>query len=390
MKCFLHIGTEKTGTSTIQEFFSNNRIQLASRGYYYLESLGLPNNRFLPLAAFNSSRRDDFTIQLGLSSDDALTSFQRKIVLNFNNEIGKLPPDSTVICSSEHIQSRLTAVEEIERLKRILNDAHLSDISVIVYLRNPSETANSLCSTAIKSGYVTRDILLDIPRPDNEHFENICNHKKTVEKFASVFGKEKVIVRLFRRDKFINNSLIDDFSNIVGLDQNMEGLIVPVNQNESLSLLGMMILRNLNERIPLFDANGINSQRKDLTQLVSKYFSEPKFSMGKEFYEAFDSHFAESNLWIKENYFPEESELFSYDPPEASRLEIPENVLLEITNFIAEIWINRSNVLDDRWYNFGKKRSKQKFVDAGKYLFQKLGFFGAGTEGLPLTSNTAQ
>lgn len=368
MKCFLHIGTEKTGTSTIQEFFSNNRNQLARRGYYYPESLGLPNNRFLPVAAFNTSRRDDFTTQLGLISDDALIAFQKNILLNFKNEVRKLAPDSKVICSSEHIQSRLTTIEEIERLRKILNEARISDITVIVYLRNPSETANSLCSTAIKSGDITRDI----PLPDNEHFENICNHKKTVEKFVSVFGKEKVVVRLFRRDKFINHSLIHDFSNIIGLDPNIDGLSMPVNQNESLSLLGMMILRNLNEKIPPFNSDGINNQRKDLTQLVSKYFSEPKFSMGKEFYQAYDSYFAGSNLWIRENYFPEEAELFSYEPPETSRLEISEDVLLEITNFIAEIWISRSNVLNDKWYNFGKKAKKQKFIDVSKYLLKKL------------------
>ena len=111
---------------------------------------------------------------------------------------------------------------------------------------------------------------------------------------------------------------------------------------------------------------------KDLTGLVSKYFSEPKFSMGKEFYQAYDSYFAGSNLWIRDNYFPEEAELFSYEPPETSRLEISEDVLLEITNFIAEIWISRSNVLNDKWYNFGKKTKKQKFIDASKYLLKKL------------------
>jgi hypothetical protein len=372
MKCFLHIGTEKTGTSTIQEFFANNRDELARRGYYYPGSLGLPNNRSLPVAAFNASRRDDFTAQHGIYTDDALIAFQGNVLRNFKSEIRKLSPGSTVICSSEHIQSRLTTLEEIERLKRILHEAQLTDITVIVYLRNPAETANSLCSTAIKSGDITRDIMRDIPPPDNEHFENICNHKKTVEKFASVFGKEKVVVRLFRKDKFINQSLLHDFTSIVGLGTDLDGLTIPVNQNESLSLLGMMILRNLNETIPPVNSNGINDQRKDLTQLVSKYFSEPKFSMGKEFYQAYDSYFAESNRWIKENYFPEEAALFSYEPPEASRVDIPEDVLREITNFIAAIWISRSNVLHDKWYNLGKKSNKEKVMDGGKYLLKKL------------------
>jgi len=368
MKCYLHIGTEKTGTTSIQLFFSDNRTLLAEKGYYYLESLGLPHNKFLPLAAINLSRRYGLTKKLKLITDDELLEFQKNIQLRLKNEVEKLPHYAKVICSSEHIQSRLTTVEEIERLKIILNEVGLDDITVIVYFRNPSKTANSLFSTSIKGG----ETLRNVPPPTEEYYENICNHKKTVEKFASVFSKEKIVIRLFRKDKFKNHSLIHDISSIIGIDSYLDELTIPEHQNKALSLLGLMILRNLNEKIPIYNSDGVNNQRNDLVNIITEYFSEPKFVMDKELYQAYDSYFAQSNQWIRENYFPEEEELFPYEIPQPSQCDIPEDTLMDITNLIADIWISRSVVINDKWYHFGKITNKQKFIVLYKYALKKL------------------
>lgn len=368
MKCYLHIGTEKTGTTTIQAFFSTNRKQLAERGYYYPESVGLPNNRFLPVVAYNSSKRDEFTNKLGIFSDEELIELQKKTIQTLKLEISKLPPDTTVVFSSEHIQSRLTTIQEIQALKNILNEVGFDDITVIVYFRNPAETANSLFSTAIKTGSTDRTV----PPPTNTYYENICNHKKTVEKFTSVFSKDKVVIRLFRKDKLINHSLIHDILHSIGLNFNITDLTIPKNQNESLSLLGLMILRNLNEKISQFNVKGADNQRRVLAEFVSKHFSEPKFVMDKNSYQAYDAYFMESNQWIRDNYFPEETELFPYEHPTSSQFDISEDMVQQITDFTIDLWAIRSNVLSNKWYNFGKQTNKQKLILLCKYVSKKL------------------
>jgi hypothetical protein len=368
MKCYLHIGTEKTGTSTIQHFFLINRSQLAKNNFYYLKSLGSPNNRKLPLAAYNPSRRDEYTKALELIFDHQVTDFQRKIILRLRNEVKQLPPSSIIICSSEHIQSRLTTIEEISRLKKILNNVGIDDINVIVYFRNPGETANSLYSTAIKAG----NTMPNVPPPSNDYFENICNHKKTVEKFTTVFGKDKLIVRLFRKDKFKNISLVHDISNIIGLDSFINDLTIPENKNESLSLLGITILRKLNESIPKFNPNGLNNQREDIVYLISKHFSEPKFVMGENLQEAYNLHFAKSNEWLRKNYFPEEEELFPAKHIATNQLTLSEESLQAITDFITEIWISRVKLLDSQWYQFEKKTDSQKILTLCKSIFYTL------------------
>lgn len=59
MKCFVHIGTEKTGTSTIQEFLNLNRRSLAGLNVLYPKSAGIRNHVKLALAAYNDDRQDD-------------------------------------------------------------------------------------------------------------------------------------------------------------------------------------------------------------------------------------------------------------------------------------------------------------------------------------------
>ena len=90
MKCYLHIGTEKTVTTTIQSFLSTNREYLKDQGFYYLESLGSPNNRYLSLLGFDQSRRDDFTKRLHLFTDEQIVGFQEKIEYDFKNEVNFL------------------------------------------------------------------------------------------------------------------------------------------------------------------------------------------------------------------------------------------------------------------------------------------------------------
>ncbi|AXT69661.1 hypothetical protein [Vibrio sp. dhg] len=62
MKLFLHIGTEKTGTTSIQESLYLNKVELISRGFYFVQSVGIKNNRDLPQVFINVNNKDDYFI----------------------------------------------------------------------------------------------------------------------------------------------------------------------------------------------------------------------------------------------------------------------------------------------------------------------------------------
>ena len=62
----LHIGTEKTGTTSIQEFLAINRAALAEQGLHVPEFLGARSHRWAAYMAENADRVDGFSRQIGL------------------------------------------------------------------------------------------------------------------------------------------------------------------------------------------------------------------------------------------------------------------------------------------------------------------------------------
>lgn len=336
MKCFLHIGTEKTATTTIQNFFDINRNKILEKGYIYTKAAGKSNNRKLPVTAYSPHRRDDFTKSIGLDTDDKLVSFQRQTIANLNKEIDSTrkdyPEATTIIFSSEHIQSRLTDIKAIERLKNILLNLRIIDISIIIYLRRPAEIANSLYSTAIKAGWC----VATPPAPKTPYLNNLCNHKKTIENFGSVFGESAIIPRLFDKREFVNGSIIDDILNVIGIPN--DNYDIPNNANESLSLIGVNILRRLNETVPMLVDNKPNKVRANLVSYIQKHFSDSKYIMPGNLYEAYDSEFQESNEGIRQRYFPNKKVLFSSEVPKEINLNVPDSELDRIADLISSIW----------------------------------------------------
>lgn len=73
-KLILHIGTEKTGTTSIQKFLNLNKDELLNEGIFYpMGTCGTdnyPNHRKLATACFNLGHEDDSFKSLRLSQDN--------------------------------------------------------------------------------------------------------------------------------------------------------------------------------------------------------------------------------------------------------------------------------------------------------------------------------
>ena len=345
MKCFLHIGTEKTATTTIQNFFNINRKKMLENGFIYTKEAGKANNRGLPVAAFNLHRRDDFTNKKGLDTDDKLAFFQRQTIANLIEEIEAIKKDypntTTIVFSSEHIQSRLTDIKEIRRLKEALHRLGVVDTCVVVYLRRPAEIASSLYSTAVRLGSCSPTP----PPPNNPYWNNVCNHKETIEKFSSVFGESAIIPRLFGKHEFVNGSIIDDILYVIGIPH--DSYDIPTNANVSLSSVGVNVLRRLNKTIPAWIDNRPNEVRANLVSYIEKHLSGSKYTMPNTLYEEYDSAFQESNEWVRLNYFYDKEILFPPRIQKEAALYIPDSEVDRIAEFISEIWNDKQkNIID--------------------------------------------
>lgn len=336
MKCYLHIGTEKTATTTIQNFFDVNRIKLLEKGFIYTKNAGRTNHRRLPVAAYNLHRRDDFTKRNGLDTNAELELFQKKVIAKLKDEIESIQIDyrnaKSIVFSSEHIQSRLTEIEEIERLKQILIHLGVVDICVVVYLRRPSDIANSLYSTALKAGA----FLEAPPPPSHPYWNNVCNHKKTIQKFSSVFGESAIVPRLFDKNEFFNNTVIDDILHVIGVPKSSYD--IPNNANESLSMDGIKILRHLNKAVPVWIDDKPNITRANLVSYIEKHFSDSKYVMPNNLIEEYNSEFQESNEWVRKKYFPDKEMLFPSIIRKEAEPKIPDSEIARIAELFANIW----------------------------------------------------
>lgn len=337
MKCYLHIGTEKTGTTSIQEFFDINRGRLLEKGFMFTESVGADNNRAFPVAAYDLNHYDEFTASEGFDTNEKLKAFQEQFIAELEAEINGTrashPHVDTIVFSSEHVHSRLTRANELQRLKDILHRLGIQDIQIIVYLRRPAELVNSLYIESVKAGYETPCW------PPDQYYDNACNHRNTLDLYSSVFGQASITPRLFNRQDFANESIIDDIISVMGIPG--DSYAFPGMMNTGISMLGLEILKRLNKRIPAYINNKPNSIRAELASYIVSNFSDEKYIMPSDLFEKYDLQYQVSNEWIRKHYFKDKQELFSTDIPQESSLSIQQEDLDKIVGLIASIWSDK-------------------------------------------------
>jgi hypothetical protein len=304
-KIYLHIGTEKTGTTTIQSFLSKNIARLNEQDFYIPEFLG-ESHRKITGIAFNSSSSDDLFITECNNSKDIIEKEEK--IQSWRNEfqaVAKESQFSNWIISSEFMQSRLRSKDELLFLKNFLGE-FFDEIDVILYIRNQINSAASLWSTAVRSG----ETWLKLPYPGEVSYA--FDHQKTINLWSSVLN-EKIDVRIFEPEEFIGEDLISDFCNAanIKLDDKFE---LPIIQNESLPIQGIIALAHINEYVPYIINNGINPSRNNIDIFIKEHFELSKFpndKFTKEDVYIYEEYYKDSNEWVRKNFFPNKDFLFN-------------------------------------------------------------------------------
>ena len=187
----LHIGTAKTGTTSIQRFLSENRQELAAQGIVVPSFLGIgPNHRWLPLLAQDEATLDGFAVRQGLHTSAERLRERRDAKRKELREAVAGQPRARWIISSEQLHSRLDLVDLL-RLRRLLEPL-FEEIRVLVYLRHPLPTAISSWSSRVRAGRVTPSL------PPAESFANLCDHGPTLRCWQRVFGRQRLMVQIGR------------------------------------------------------------------------------------------------------------------------------------------------------------------------------------------------
>lgn len=337
----LHIGVEKTGTTTLQRFLCENRQPLRMQGIAFTESCGPENNRDLATYAIDDSYfNEDHLIELGIRDTDAKVRFKAGVEARFSAEIATLRDACDhVIVSSEHLQSRLKSVAEIRTLAGLLEANHLYVERVVIYLRRPADIINSIYSTALRSGTTARRSLA----PVNEHWNHICDHRRTIERWGEVFGAHTVTPRIFDRATLAGGSIIDDFCAVAGIDA--RGLRIPPNENASLTASGQALLRYLNAHFPPGEGGQADARRRDIIRFVDRHFTGAAPAAGDELLAACEERFGESDEWVRATFFPNRQRLFAERRPPGDAA--PAAGIKALLATIGEHWDAGWSLLDE-------------------------------------------
>jgi hypothetical protein len=114
-RIFLHVGLEKTGTTTLQAAMAVNRQLLRRYGYVFPEGLdSFPSYHIgLTLWAANPDAVSELRHAAGLTSRKAYDAFLQSYPSQIARELAR-SGGHTAILSNEHCSSRLATVAEIK------------------------------------------------------------------------------------------------------------------------------------------------------------------------------------------------------------------------------------------------------------------------------------
>ncbi len=313
MNLIMHIGTPKTGTTTIQKMLFENKVALKSNGFHFLQCAGLKNNRALPACCVNDRRKDDFFTKRGIADREGRLRFREKVLSQFRSELASLGDDiHTVIVSSEQFSERLKSGAEVERFYDVVSP-YFSNIKILCWLREQSEMAGSFYSTALRSGgTVCFDDFLEKCRPDNQRY----NYYEMLNRWSDVFGIPCVEARIFSRDAFCGGDLICDFISCVSLDllQVIDRNIS--SKNTSINVAGQRLLLVINRCFGGW-LKKYRSRKRLIVRAIDSRFSGRGFRPSVADYQRIYDSFYESNRLLNEKYFRREGPLFEFSPPKS-------------------------------------------------------------------------
>lgn len=342
---YLHIGAEKTGTTTLQHVLASNADVLAARGVHYLQSAGWLNARMIPAWCVNDDVYDDFFLDHQIRDQAGRDAFKAQFHAAFTAELDALDPTvHTVIASSEHLHSRVVTEAAVRRVADLVQP-FFDRIQIICYLREQAATCSSHYSTEIKFGITTpfRDFMANC-HPGNIYY----NHLDMLANWRAVFGTEALCVRVFDKRRLDGGDLITDFFNQIDLALGAAVRRPEAALNVSLNPLGEVVGRALNIAVPRYNSDGtVNQQRLRAVAQLEQSFQGPGFaiepSQARKIYDAFRA----SNREVSRLYLGKKADLFVYKAsPYASMLIVDNHA--EALADVLRAFTNEPIVLPDR------------------------------------------
>ena len=296
----LHIGSGKTGTSSIQRLLQSNRTRLAELGHLYPQTQPGRTRH----AQLSMSVKDDEALERMPAWDPSRWSspaefrktFRRRLVSEIN-ESGL----SNVLLSDEAL---FGSPEEALRRLRWFTDRIARSLRLVVYLRRQDDHLVSRYQQVVKLGETRRLAeparQVDTPQPRaswaSRQGSNTYDYYTRLRTWERHLEPDAFVVRRFERASFVEGSLYQDFLVAAGIDVPAEDLkqVEPVNESldaESVEFLRLLNLLRQEEEV----AAALPPRNRPLVVRLAAACTGPTLTMPESLLDEFMARWEDSN-----------------------------------------------------------------------------------------------
>lgn len=308
---FLHIGTNKTGTSVIQNYLNSQREALAQAGLLYPQAGCAGEAHYLLSDALNFTHKK--------LEYDTRCAMQRKIYDALTVEIAHFSPQCVVMSSENFVLER--------DIQPVIGFFSEFDLRIVVYIRRHDTWWPSAYNQAVrhvkspKWGWGLEEFVT-WQRKVNPRYGD---WRYLIDRWASVVGKERIVVRPYETQQNRPN-IVADFLRTIGYPS-LAPIDVPV-VNKSLDSFRLRMI-DIAQRADLDDET-----RRRIIEYTLRHPPMGKLFNGPVAYRRkLVERYAEDYAYIAREYLGRTDGILFYDPlpndkeDQTDRLPTPREVM---------------------------------------------------------------
>ena len=305
---YLHIGTSKTGTTTIQTYCGINREQLKSKGvlfpimpYHYDRITKNRNGHFLYANIYENGVRNK-------EKEEQVLKQELDYIVDCFKEY------DNVLLSEESIWwATATRRKGLWKYLQEHSQQNNYQVKIIVYLRRQDQFMMSRYNQILKTdtgGGTQR--FYEYFKDMNGKYKCVMNYRQRLDYMAKFFPKENIVVKRFDRSYFYNGDLNADFLHILGVEIDDTFAELPKDENLGISVQSGEIKRVLNRLGTMTFAE--NQKLLQMLNECEELLPKREVSiMTTEHIEKFMKKFIDDNESIAVDYIGDGKPMFDYN-----------------------------------------------------------------------------
>ena len=366
---YLHVGTTKTATSSIQRFLEENRTVLEKYGYCFPDSLHVypEANRRRNAHFLIGKVKDENGVEDKQKEEEYLEEGLQQIRTAFQTYDNVILTDESIWYALSYSKKSL-----LRELKKEA-DKQQYQIKVIVYLRRQDALLISRWNQEVQQNFTSAAVMTceEYVVVSEKKENKIFYYAKKLDEIAAVIGKNNLIVRRFSPKSWKDGSIIHDFMHEIGLDVTEEFQELEESENLRLDKNTTEIKRILNKSEFLTEKE-ISYFRRFLKEIAKDYIKEENTEMlAKEELQQFLELYAKENERVAEEYIGDGQPLFSNEVKDLPKWN-PQNEKMqeEIIQFFAAVTMDlrRTNEIQRQKIDQQEKRIRQLEKRANEFV----------------------